>query len=357
MKGNDSQGGKKRRVSSATKANILRKRKLQAQRRRRALFRLLLLMILLVAILTGIIFAGYKLVTWGSYLYSEYQAMYQGYTERQEKRRGTIDPRFDGYTNILVLGVDDGVGSVYADPNNPTAFKQADTILVISLDNGTGRVRFINIPRGTWVQTPSGGQQGRIADLYPEGGAPLMVREINSLLGISIHQYIVLDMQTFAHLIDALGGIDVYVETNMNYEDAAGGIKINLQQGYRHLSGAEALQYLRYRGSDMGDVGRVQRQQKFVKALYSKLLQLDTVPRLPMVADILQNEVETSAEVFDSAHLANVLRGISGDMPMSVMLPGTPAVGDETIWLPDMAEIQARMQELFRPADLEKNDE
>jgi len=77
------------------------------------------------------------------------------------------------------------------------------------------------------------------------------------------------------------------------------------------------------------------------------------VPRLPDIADIFQKEVETSAEVFDSAHLANVLRGISGDAPVSLMLPGTPAENDENIWLPDAAAIQARMQELFRPADLE----
>ena len=354
MKGNNGQGQGK--MSNVTKANIMRKRKMQARRRRRALFRLLLLTILLIAILTGIVFVGYKLVSWGQYIYGEYQAIYAGYTERQEQRRGIIDPRFDGYTNILVLGLDEGAGAVYASTPGQPAVKQADTVLVISLDNGTGRVRFINIPRGTWVTYPDGSQQGRIADIYALGGAPLMVREVNSLLGISIHQYIVLDMNTFAHIIDALGGIDAYVETDMNYEDPASGYKIHLRQGYRHLNGDETLQFLRYRGSDIGDVGRVQRQQKFVKALYSKMLQLDTVPRLPAVADILQHEVETSAEVFDSAHLANVIRGISGDMPTSIMLPGTPATWDETVWLPDQSEIQARMHELFRPADLEKKE-
>lgn len=343
-----------------TKANIMRKRKLQARRRRRALFRLLLLSFIFAACAIGIIFVGHKLINWGSYIYGEYQSMYQGYTERQQERRGVIDPRFDGYTNILVLGLDNGAGSPYTAPQQAegeappeqTVFKQADTILVISLDNGSGRVRFINIPRDTWISFPEGGQ-GRLADLYPVGKAPLMVRAVNDLLGISIHQYVVLDMNTCTHLIDALGGIDIYIETDMDYEDEEAGLKIHLKQGYRHLSGAEALQYLRFRGEDLGDLGRVQRQQKFVKALYSAMLQLDTVPRLPDIADIFQKEVETSAEVFDSAHLANVLRGISGDAPVSLMLPGTPAESDEHIWLPDEAAIKARMQELFRPADLE----
>ena len=307
----------------------------------------------------GLAFAGLTLVSWGQHIYGEYQKMYAGYTERQEARRGAVDPRFDGYTNVLVLGLDDGAGGM-APPldaeGNPVKVKKADTILVVSMDNSTGRVRFINIPRDTLVTVPMSGVQARLSDVYPAGGAPLMVREVNSLLGISIHQYVVMDMEAFAHFIDALGGIDVYVETDMNYEDPAAGLTIHLEQGYRHLDGAQSLQYLRYRGEELGDVGRVQRQQKFVKALYSKVLQFETLPRLPAIADIFKNEVETSAEVFDSAHLANVLRGISSEQPVSVMLPGTTAEEDYTIWLPDGAAIQSRMHELFRPSDIEQGE-
>ena len=357
--GRDRQGPPRRPKSSKTKDNILKKRKALARRRRRALFRLLLLLIICGAVLTGVAFAGLTLVNWGQHLYSEYQHMYAGYTERQEARRGAVDPRFDGYTNVLVLGMDDGAGGMEppVGPDGlPVKIKKADTILVVSLDNGTGRVRFINIPRDTLVTVPVTGVQARLADVYPAGGAPMMVRQVNNLLGISIHQYVVMDMQAFAHFIDALGGIDVYVETNMDYQDPEAGLTIHLEQGYRHLDGAKSLEYLRYRGEELGDVGRVQRQQKFVKAIYSKILQFETLPRLPAIADIFKNEVETSAEVFDSAHLANVLRGISSEQPISVMLPGTTAENDYTIWIPDGAAIQNRMQELFRPSDIEQGE-
>lgn len=349
--------GQKRRPKSAASNNIMKKRRALARRRRKALLRLLLLLVILGVVLTGVVFAGLTLVNWGQHLYGEYQHLYAGYTERQEARRGTLDPRFDGYTNVLVLGLDDGAGGmpppVGAD-GQPIKVKKADTILVVSLDNGTGRVRFINIPRDTLVTVPVSGVQAKLSDVYPAGGAPLMVRQVNNLLGISIHQYVVMDMKAFAHFIDALGGIDVYVETDMNYEDPEAGLSIHLAQGYRHLDGAKSLDYLRYRGEDLGDVGRVQRQQKFVKAIYSKILQFDTLPRLPAIADIFKNEVETSAEVFDSAHLANVLRGISSEQPISVMLPGSTAENDYTIWIPDGAAIQSRMQELFRPSDIEQ---
>ena len=80
---------------SATRDNIIKKRKALACRRRKALFRLFILLLILGAVLAGVAFAGLTLVNWGQHLYGEYQKMYAGYTERQEARRGAVDPRFD----------------------------------------------------------------------------------------------------------------------------------------------------------------------------------------------------------------------------------------------------------------------
>lgn len=246
------------------------------------------------------------------------------------------------------MGLDDGAD------DSGTKEKRADTILVISLENETGKVRFINIPRDTWTSFPNQGVSTKLKNIYAAGGAPMMVRQVSKLLGVSIHQYIVLDMETFADLIDVLGGIDLYVEGNMEYEDPEAGLSINIRQGYQHLDGTQAQQYLRYRSSELGDIGRVQRQQKFVKALYQKLLQFETIPRLPAIAEIFKQRIDTSAEIFDSVHLANVLRSLSSDPPASIMLPGSAAQHDATVWVPDEAGIQKRMQEMFPAGTLEE---
>lgn len=333
---------------NTTRRNILQKRQARARRRRRALLRLFFLLIFLGAVAAGILFAGYTLVSWGSRIYQEYQTIYTGYTERQQERRGTVDPKFDGYTNILVMGVDEG-----ADDSGSNE-KRADTILVISLANETGKVRFINIPPDTWTAFPNNGIPTKLKNIYATGGAPMMVRQVSNLLGVSIHQYIVLDMKTFADLIDVLGGIDIYVEGDMEYEDPEASLSIHIRQGYQHLDGTMTQQYLRYRSSELGDIGRVQRQQKFAKALYQKLLQFETIPKLPAIAEIFQQRIDTSAEIFDSVHLANVLRSMSSDQPISILLPGSVAQQDDTIWIPDEAGIQKYMQELFPAETLEK---
>jgi len=328
-------------MANTTKDNIEKKRKNMNRRRRIKLFRLIFTLVILCLIGSAILFVGFTVYNAGARVYSEFADMYQGYTDRKTARMGQADPKFEGYTNVLILGLDEGER------------QEADTILVLSFSNDTGKSRIISIPRDTWITSRS--YSGRIASIYTWGGANAMVRSVSKLLSISIHQYIIIDMKTFADLIDILGGLDIYVEENMDYDDEAAGLSIHIPQGYQHLSGEDVQKYLRYRGEKLGDVGRVQRQQKFIKALYAKVLQLETIPKLPAIADIFRNRMETSAEIFDSAHLANVLRKMSSDPPTTLMLPGTK--NEEGAWVPNTAEIDTRISELFPQQDIVKSVE
>lgn len=328
-------------MTNETKENIEKKRKNLRRRRRIKAFRLIFALVILCLIGSAFLFVGYSIYYAGVRVYNEFAAMYQGYTDRRTARMGSTDPKFEGYTNILILGVDN------------SERQEADTILVLSFSNDTGKSRIIGIPRDTWIASRS--HSGKLGEFYGWGGANTLVREVSKLLGISIHQYIIINMLTFVDLIDVLGGLDIYVEENMDYDDEVAGLSIHIPQGYQHLSGEEVQKYLRYRGEKLGDVGRVKRQQKFIKALYAKVLQLDTIPKLPAIADIFRNRMETSAEIFDSAHLANVLRRMSSDPPTTLMLPGSENV--DGAWVPNVAEIEARMSELFPLQDIIQQSE
>lgn len=332
-----------------TPHDIKWKRQQLAKRRRKLMVRLIAVAIILLMLLSVLLFIGYKAVSLGMTVYQQYQTQYAGYEQRQAAWRGDVNPAFDGYTNVLVMGVDDGVDAIGA------GTQRADTVVVVSLNNSTGEVRFINLPADTWTKVPASTAQNKLKNIYEMGGAPLMTRSVNELLGISIHQYITVDMSAFAELIDALGGIDLYVEKNMDYDDPDGNISIHLKQGYQHLDGSQALAYLRFRSDDMGDIGRVERQQRFERALYEQAVSLDTVPKLPRIAEILKTKVTMSTEIFDAAHLANVLRHLQTSDPLTVMLPGTPSPYDDTVFLPDGAGIQQKMQELF-PETVSSND-
>ena len=334
--------------SENSRENIKKRRKERARKRRIAVLKSIVRLIFTVFLMAAICTAGYYVIGFGIQAYRDVRDMYEAYLIRQEANRGEIDVRFDGYTNVLVLGLDD---SVNMDNDEE---KRADAILLISMENATGKVRILNIPRDTWVEMPQNKGETRLSNVYAVGGAPLMVRTINQMFDISIHQYVVIDLATFGRIVDAVGGIDLYVEQNMDYDDPEAELSIHMRQGYRHLDGKGAEYYLRYRSDDLGDLGRTQRQQKFVKAFYAKLLRVDTLPKIPAIADIIKQNVTTSAELFDSVHIGNVIRKLSIEPPRTIMLPGDFSRNDDTVWIMDRAATDEIIHELFPPEETGK---
>ena len=334
--------------SENSRENIKKRRKERARKRRIAVLKSIVRLIFTVFLMAAICTAGYYVIGFGIQAYRDVRDMYEAYLIRQEANRGEIDVRFDGYTNVLVLGLDDAVNMDHDEE------KRADAILLISMENATGKVRILNIPRDTWVEMPQNKGETRLSNVYAVGGAPLMVRTINQMFDISIHQYVVIDLATFGRIVDAVGGIDLYVEQNMDYDDPEAELSIHMRQGYRHLDGKGAEYYLRYRSDDLGDLGRTQRQQKFVKAFYAKLLRVDTLPKIPAIADIIKQNVTTSAELFDSVHIGNVIRKLSIEPPRTIMLPGDFSRNDDTVWIMDRAATDEIIHELFPPEETGK---
>ncbi len=327
-----------------TKKHSETKNNIRAKRRKRLLRAILgfFKFVLLCAVLCAVSWASWQELLRGAAVYREYRAKYDAYCERREARRVPLDERFESYMNVLVLGVDKG---------GDFGGGHADTLLLVSLDNATGKVRVISIPRGTVVTTANGTIWERLGEKYSEVGVSGMIDAVRNLLGVSVHHYAVVDTRALGSLIDALGGIDVYVEMRMDYEDPELGLSIHIPQGFQRMTGDVAQKYLRYRSGELGDLGRIQRQHRFVKALYERILNVETLGRLPALMKILQEQVDTSVEVWDSTHLAEVLQGLSKEHPETLMLPGHPYAGDESIWIVDQEQITQKIKALFPRAE------
>ncbi|MFA6851254.1 MAG: LCP family protein [Selenomonadaceae bacterium] len=323
-------------MENGTKQHIIQKRKIKSRRRRLKIGRLFVFLLIL-----GLIgWCIYRLCLWGNQTYQTYYAIYENYQLQQElKQAKSPDLRYDDYTNILVLGIDEGTGSEIG--------QRADTIILLSIDDKDGKMRVLSIPRNTLLVLPGRQKEERINASYYYGGAPLSVQAVSKLLnGITIHQYITINVSALTELIDVLGGIDIYVENDMNYEDPDADFQIHLQKGYQHLNGTMAQEYLRYRGDELGDIGRVQRQQRFVKKLYKKIQSIDTIIKLPALIDILRYRMATSVELMDTAHLIKIIKGLSADTPKTYMLPGS-LTANGVDWVADKAGIEAEIDELF----------
>ncbi len=325
-------------MTSETRSNIVAKRRKRLKQHILGFFRLLLFLCFVAFMSWG----AWQILQRGAVVYAKYHAMYEHYRQRRDAERVPLDERFEAYMNILILGVD---------ADGDFGGHRADTVLLLSLDNAEGRVRAVALPRGTLIYAPDGQTQVRLGDLYATGGASGLVKAVRSLLGVSVHYYAVVKPTALADFIDGLGGIDIYVETRMDYEDPELGLAIHIPQGYQHMDGQTAQKFLRYRSDELGDIGRVQRQHRFLKALYDRLLTADALGRLPKLARILQEQVDTNAEIWDSAHMADVMRGLSKESPETFILPGQPRAGDETVWEPDMTKLAEKVRHLFPKAD------
>lgn len=257
------------------------------------------------------------------------------------KEKAKDDTLLHAKKNIVVLGVDRRSGDT----------GRSDTLFVLMLDTSRNQASLLSIPRDTLVKIPGHGWD-KINHAYAFGGYWLTMGTVQKLLGIRIDDYVIVDFQGFVKLVDAIGGVDIDVEKRMQYQDpydGETGLVINLQPGRQHMDGLTAIQYVRYRDEE-GDIGRIVRQQKFMKAVFAKLRTMNLLTKAPEIAKILFDTVETDLSVGDLGSLlmtfAKNIQGIS--QLETAMVQGSPAyLEDISYWIPNITALRqqvARMQ-------------
>ena len=160
------------------------------------------------------------------------------------------------------MGIDDGDSE--AAESEP---KRTDAMMLASFDPEGNEVALVSMPRDTMVQIPGHKGYDKINAAYAYGGVMLAKQTVANLLRVPIHYYVLVDWRAFKESIDLIGGVDLYVDKDMYYEDPYADLVIDIKHGYQHLNGELAGQYVRFRKDELGDIGRVQRQQKFMLSL------------------------------------------------------------------------------------------
>jgi polyisoprenyl-teichoic acid--peptidoglycan teichoic acid transferase len=182
-----------------------------------------------------------------------------------------------GDQDILLLGTDEAGGLT-------------DVIASVRIDGGTTKV--IQIPRDSYIE-PEGYGPHKVNALYPLGGTELAKRELSRKLGRPITHHVVVNLASIRRVADAIGGIEVDVPKRMYYVDNSQGLLIDLQPGVQTLKGRDLEGFLRFRHDEMGDIGRIERQQLALHALFRKLTRPDQLVRLPMLLAMVGKDVET----------------------------------------------------------------
>jgi LCP family protein required for cell wall assembly len=304
-----------------------------APRRRIRWGRAILLLLILITLLAACSWASF-------FVYKKYTAIMTAPAKTENVQLAGLPGK---RITILLLGVA-GVGQT----SSHTASERADALAVVSINKADGSIACLSIPRDTRVSIPGHTGYAQIGRAYSYGGADLTVRTVTDLLNLPIHHYVALNEKTFLKVMDKLGGIDLYVEKNMNYEDPYAPLTIHLQQGYQHLDGNKAEDYVRFCSDELGDIGRVERQQRFLKAVFNQKLQFDTLLKLPVVFYSLRQQIGTDMNLMTVLQLVNRLRTYkSGNLHME-MLPGqNTVIAGVQYWEPDPQATAQVMEELF----------
>jgi len=190
---------------------------------------------------------------------------------------------------IAVLGKDDVEGH-----------GRSDTLILFNVRYHEKKMNVLSIPRDSRVPIDKPGAGGEVRQVFSKanhalrwGGVGLTKVTIERYLGIDIDYHFLISYGLFVEIIDFIGGIPIEVGKRMFYVDRAGGLTIDLQKGFQILDGNRSLQYVRFRHDGQGDIGRIQRQQKFIRAAVEHIKKPRNFLRLVRHAPELLKHIST----------------------------------------------------------------
>ncbi|MBR2569656.1 MAG: LCP family protein [Paenibacillus sp.] len=228
-------------------------------------------------------------------------------------------PKWEGRerVNILLLGADARGFSEHEIP-------RTDTIMVASIDPVTKTAHLMSIMRDTLVDIPDEGKAR--ANTALQQGANAAMKTFSDWTGLDIQYYMYTDFRGFIALIDAMGGVEMDVEKDMNYTSKADNheFDIHLAKGLQVLDGDKALQYVRFRYDALSDYARTARQRKLLGAVADKLKTAWSLIQLPHLINQMAPYIETNLKPEDMIKLGilglDVQIGKSQQLPPSELL-------------------------------------
>ena len=226
----------------------------------------------------------------------------------------------------------------------------SDVMLLLRFEPEKKKLIMLSIPRDTRIEVSGHGlTKINAANVY-SGPALTSTTVSNLLSGVGIDRYIRINVLGVSKLVDALGGVTVYVPKKMKYRDDSQHLYINLKAGKQHLNGDQALQLLRFRHDELGDIGRIQRQQMVISALTDQTLNPATLTQLPKILDIVKEHIDSNLTVEELVALLGFMVKTTRSNMQMLMVPGRFSEKkeyDASYWIPDSRRIPAMMAEYF----------
>lgn len=248
---------------------------------------------------------------------------------------------------------------------------RTDVIFLVNFNSETNQVKVVSIPRDTRVEW-SGEQQDAMrrekgyskevskinemtAYVGIENVRAYTIAQIEAMLGVKVDNYVVVTLDSFRKIVDAIGGVYVDVPMRMYYKDSSQGLYIDLEQGPQLLDGEKAEMLVRYRkGYTEGDVGRIATQQLFLEAFAEKVLSPTIITKIPQMISVLFSSVTTDVELSEILPYYSYVKEFNQENIEFGVIPGEGKyIGNVSYFIPDMDEMDMFIQDMFFDNGLE----
>ena len=211
---------------------------------------------------------------------------------------------------------------------------RTDALMVATLDTVNDTVNVINIPRDLMSNCNRSGDAKKINAAYgTKKGIETTKSEVKKVLGFTPDQYVVINFNGIADIIDALGGVTYDVPWRMKYDDPTQDLHIDFQPGETKMDGKAAVEFMRWRknnsgvstgvkGTTGGDEERIEKDQEFLKFLAKQVFTVGNVPRIPALAQAVFKNVKTDLTAGEVLWLAWQLYDVKNENINMMTLPG-----------------------------------
>lgn len=198
---------------------------------------------------------------------------------------------------------------------------RSDTMMLVFLNPLHNKISVLHIPRDTEAYVGKYGIQ-KINFANAVGGPDCARTAVSGLLDVNIDHYVVMNISGLVDLVNELGGVTVEIPKKMKYMDWSGKLKIDLEPGWHTLTGNQAMGFVRFRHDDLGDIGRVQRQQLFLQAVARKMMDPRSWMHVPALIEIGKKSITTDMSEMEMLESINFAHTVTKENLKFVMLPG-----------------------------------
>ena len=321
----------------------------QKPKKKMKMWKKILLIILLILLIAGGVFA-YRVHRNGGGL-SGMLATVVGHDENTKKSLGELQ--------VLLMGVS----------TDQEGVALTDTIIVASYNPNTQKAVLLSIPRDSFTgkNTKRAVASDKINAIYNMTRNPKeTVEAVNELTGLNLEHYAIIQTEALIELVDAIGPIEYYVPTDMNYDDTSQDLHIHFEEGLQEIDGQAAEELLRFRKNNDGtsfpeeygdnDIGRMRNQRDFITAVVQQTVKLENITKLGTIIDIASRNLITDLDFNILKDYLPYAVEFSTENLQTASLPGSVPDLSQTngvsIYVVDKEETEQLVTELFYPEKL-----